>query len=196
MLLTFAELHFLVSLGDSEPALPLLDLLEHPVRQHDDVAAAGLASLVARELCREVGLPDSAMYEVELDPEVAELHDAVHNSSTSIQVATVSPTRCALWLMLIGRRRAAFTPVGAGVFGAVVVPLGVDLRKQVTSLVTSALIDDPAAGVAITRGGHLDAMSFRTNLELGGPDADPDHRRPVIQDLVDHVFVGHHPSVG
>jgi hypothetical protein len=196
MLLTFAELHFLVSLADHEPALPLLELLEHPVRQHDDLAAAGLASLVARELCREFGVHGSEVYEIELDHEIVELHAAVHSASISIQVTTVSPDRCAFWLLLIGRRRAAFTPVGAGVFGAVVVPLGVDLRDQVVSLVSSALVDDPAAGVAITRGGRLDAMSFRTNDELGGPDATPDDRRAAILELVDGVFAGHHPSIG
>jgi len=196
MLLTFAELHFLVSLADSEPELPLLELLEHPVRQHADIAAAGLASLVARELCREFGAPDSATYEVELDREIVELHAAVHGASTSIQVATVSPERCAFWLVLVGRRRAAFTPVGAGVFGAVVMPLGVDLREQIVSLVSSALVDDPAAGVAITRRGRLDAMSFLTNDELGGPDAGVEERRSAIEHLVDGVFARHHPSLG
>jgi hypothetical protein len=117
-------------------------------------------------------------------------------SKRTLRVTTVSPERSTFWLLLVGARRLALTPVGAGVYGAVVVHRDADLRQQVVSLVTSALIDDPAAGVAITRGGRLDAMSFRANEELGGPMAAPSTRAQVIAELVDDVFVNHHPSLG
>jgi hypothetical protein len=198
MLLTFAEIQFLVSLCDDEGAEPLdlLDLLDEPSRNEDDIEAAGLASLVARELCREYLDDEGYVQHVELDHEIADLHEAMQAAVTTVRITTVSPERSTFWLLLIGPQRMAFTPVGAGVYGAVVVHHDADLRQQVVSLVNSALIDDPAAGVAITRGGRLDAMSFRTNDELGGPMAAASTRAPVIAELVDDVFVNHHPSLG
>jgi hypothetical protein len=199
MLLTFAEIQFLVSLCDTDaelPVLDLLDLLDEPSRNEDDIEDAGLASLVARELCREYLDDHGVVQHVELDHEIAEIHAAVQAATTSIRITTVSPERSTFWLLLVGPRRAALTPVGAGVYGAVVVHHDADLRQQVLSLVNSALVDDPAAGVAITRGGRWDAMSFRTNDELGGPDADPAVRWGAIEELVDTVFVNHHPSHG
>ena len=199
MLLTFAEIQFLVSLcGDDAgvATLDLLDLLDEPSRNEDDIEAAGLASLVARELCREYLDDEGYVQHVELDHEIADLHEALQAAVTTVRITTVSPERSTFWLLLIGARRMAFTPVGAGVYGAVVVHHDADLRQQVVSLVNSALVDDPAAGVAITRGGRLDAMSFRTNDELGGPMADSATRAQAIVELVDDVFVNHHPSLG
>ncbi len=194
MLLTFAEIQFLASLGDDDPVLPILDMLEEPPRSIDDIEAAGLASLVARELCREFLDDEGYVHHVDLDQEIADIHEAIHRAVTSIRVTTVSGDRTTFWLLLDGQRRVALTPVGAGVFGAVVVPHEVDLRGQVGSLVNSALLDDPGAGVAISRSGRWDAMAFRTNDELGGPLATEADRRAMIGQLVDVVFVAHHPS--
>ena len=199
MLLTFAEIQFLVSLCGDDPALPtldLLDLLDEPSRNEDDIEAAGLASLVARELCREYLDDEGYVQHVELDHEIADIHEAMQAAVTTVRITTVSPERSTFWLLLVGARRMALTPVGAGVYGAVVVHYDADLRQQVASLVNSALVDDPGAGVAITRGGRLDAMSFRTNDELGGPTADAPSRVQLIAELVDDVFVNHHPSLG
>lgn len=199
MLLTFAEIQFLVSLCGDDPdaaTLDLLDLLDEPSRNEDDIEAAGLASLVARELCREYLDDEGYVQHVDLDHEIAEIHEALQAAVTTVRITTVSPERSTFWLLLVGARRMALTPVGAGVYGAVVVHHDADLRQQVVSLVNSALIDDPAAGVAITRGGRLDSMSFRTNDELGGPMADAPTRAHVIVELVDDVFVNHHPSLG
>ena len=159
MLLTFAEIQFLASLGDNDPVLPVLDMLEEPPRSIDDIEAAGLASLVARELCREFLDDEGYVHHVDLDDEIADIHEAIHGAVTSIQVTTVSPERTTFWLLLDGLRRVALTPVGAGVFGAVLVPHEADLRAQVVSLVNSALVDDPCAGVTISRGGRLETMS-------------------------------------
>jgi hypothetical protein len=196
MLLTFAELQFLVSWCDLEPELPLLDLLEEPVRDIDQVAAAGLSSLVARSFCSEHLDDEGYVTRVDFCEELAQVHAAVNSAVTSIRITTVSPERSTYWLLLVGPRRVALSPVATGVFAAVVVPHDSDLRQQVTSLVNSALIDDPHAGVAITRGGNIDAMSFRTNDEFGGPVASDGQRRPVIEALVDTIFVNHHPSMG
>ena len=199
MLLTFAVIQFLVSLCGDDPAVPtldLLDLLDEPSRNDDDIEAAGLASLVARELCREYLDDEGYVQHVELDHEIADIHEAMQAAVTTVRITTVSPERSTFWLLLVGARRAALTPVGAGVYGAVVVHHDADLRQQVAALVNSALVDDPAAGVAITRGGRLDAMSFRTNAELGGSMADPSTRLQLIAGLVDDVFVNHHPSLG
>ncbi len=196
MLLTFAEVQFLVSLGETDPVLSVLDLLEEPARNIDDIEAAGLASLVARELCREFLDDEGYVQHVDLDHEIADIHEAIHAATTSIRITTVSPERSTFWLLLDGRRRIALTPVGAGVFGAVLVAHDADLRHQVVSLVNSALVDDPCAGVAITRSGRLDTMSFRTSVELGGPGATEAERLLVIEELVDSIFVNRHPSLG
>ncbi len=194
MLLTFAEIQFLASLGDNDAVLPVLEMLEEPPRSIDDIEAAGLASLVARELCREFLDDEGYVHHVDLDHEIADIHEAIHGAVTSIQVTTVSPERTTFWLLLDGLRRVALTPVGAGVFGAVVVPHEADLRSQVVSLVNSALVDDPCAGVTISRGGRLETMTFRTNGELGGPSATEADRCAAIGQLVDVIFVAHHPS--
>jgi hypothetical protein len=192
MLLTFAEVQFLVSLGDADPVLSMLDLLEEPTRNIDDIEAAGLASLVARELCREHLDDEGYVQHIDLDHAIADIHEAIHAATTSIRITTVSPERSTFWLLLDGGRRLAVTPVGVGVFGAVVIADDTDLRHQVASLVNSALVDDPHAGVVVTRGGPIDAMSFRTNVELLGPGATEAQRLPVIDELLDSIFVNDH----
>lgn len=220
MLLTFAELEFLLSLGDDGTEPPLLDLLEHPAGQRvsrDALVAAGLASLVARGICRVVEQREHAhegAHEgddpqsevVELDAELIALHAAVHGATTAIRVDTVGPERSASWVLLVGAGRAAFTATGPGVYAAVVMPGDAELRQQVVSLVMSALIDDPSAGVAISRRNLIDdvplpdaspmRMPFRTNAELGGPDASAEVRERAVTDLVDALFIRDHPSRG
>ena len=217
MLLTFAELEFLLSLGDDGTEPPLLDLLEHPAGQRvsrDALVAAGLASLVARGICRVVEHCEEGGHEgddsqsevVELDAELIALHAAVHGATTAIQVDTVGPERSASWVLLVGAGRAAFTATGPGVYAAVVMPGDAELRQQVVSLVRSALIDDPSAGVAISRRNLIDdvplpdaspmRMPFRTNAELGGPDASAEVRERAVIDLVDALFIRDHPSRG
>ncbi|CAB4543855.1 MAG: hypothetical protein F2534_02500 [Actinobacteria bacterium] len=217
MLLTFAELEFLLSLGDDGTEPPLLDLLEHPAGQRvsrDALVAAGLASLVARGICRVVEHGEEGGHEgddpqsevVELDAELIALHVAVHGATTAIRVDTVGPERSASWVLLVGAGRAAFTATGPGVYAAVVMPGDAELRQQVVSLVRSALIDDPSAGVAISRRNLIDdvplpdaspmRMPFRTNAELGGPDASAEVRERAVIDLVDALFIRDHPSRG
>ncbi len=195
MLLTFAEVEFLVSLADEAPLVDVGLLLEEPERDRPVVVAAGLASLAARELCLE-GVDESGAVGYVLDPDLFALHGALHAATSSVKVTTVSPERTTYWLLLVGGQRSALTPVGPGVYAAVLMPMETDLRDQVIALVGSALVDDPAAGVAISCDGNVDAMSFRTNAELGGPGAGDEARHSAIEAFVDEVFVDRHPSKG
>lgn len=195
MLLTFAEVEFLVALADDEPVLDVATLLEEPVRDRVDMVSAGLASLMARQMCAE-DVDETGAAGYVLDEQLQQLHTALHAATTSVKVTTVSPERTTYWLLLIGTQRSALTPVAAGVYAAVLMPMDSDLREQVVALVDSALVDDPQAGVAITRTGGADAMSFRTNAELGGPSASRAERRAAIDAFVDEIFVNHHPSKG
>jgi hypothetical protein len=195
MLLTFAEVEFLVALADEEPALDVVGLLDEPERDRQHMVAAGLASLMARQMCAaDVDETGAAGYV--LDEQLLAVHTALHSATTSVKVTTVSPERTTYWLLLIGPQRSALTPVAAGVYAAVIVPIDTDVRGQVVALVDSALLDDPTAGVAISRSGGAETMSFRTNVELGGPTAGPADRRAAIEAFVDEIFVNQHPSKG
>lgn len=195
MLLTFAEVEFLVALADDEPAVDVAMLLDEPTRDRHDMVSAGLASLMARELLVE-HLDESGTAGFVLDPQVVALHTAMHSATTSVKITTVTPERTTYWLLLVGAQRSALTPVAAGVYAAVVMPMSGDVREQVVSLVSSALADEPSAGVAISRDGSAEAMSFRTNAELGGPSASRAERLEAIEAFVDEIFVNHHPSAG
>lgn len=194
MQLTFAEVQFLLSLSADEPGLDVMHLLEEPERDVEAVAAAGLASLVARDLC--VAEDDGDDLVVALTPALLDVHRALHGAVTSVRITTVSAGRTTFWLLLVGPDRLVLTPACSGVYHVEVISSAADLRGQVAAVVQSALIDDPGAGVALARRGGWDAMSFRTNTELGGVAATPAVRLAVIDELVDAVFVDHHPSRG
>lgn len=194
MLLTFAELQFLLSLAPDEPSIDLAALLEEPGRDPELAAEFGMASLVARGLCAEELDGDDRI--VSLDPELLDVLGAVHAAGVSLRITTVTPERTTFWLLLAGLQRIALTPAATGVYHVVPVAADADLREQAVSLVCSALADEPRAGVAISRNGRLDATSFRTNLELGGVSAGDAERRRGVESLVDAVFVDQHPSRG
>lgn len=194
MLLTFAELQFLTSLASGEPEVELVHVLEEPAHDLDTAIAAGLASLVARGLCAEE--IDSGQRVVAIDAGLVAILEAISSAAISLRVTTVAPDRTTFWLLLVGARRLAITPAWTGVYHVELVGSEMDLRHQTVSLVRSALADEPRAGVAIARSGRVDAMSFRTNDELGGPGATDDERMIAVAQLVDDVFADHHPSRG
>jgi hypothetical protein len=203
MQLTFAELQFLLSLSADESELDVMHLLEEPDRDVDAVAAAGLASLVARQLCTADDHDDGSDGSdgdhdlvVSLTPSLLTVTNGLCGAVTSVRITTVTAQRTTFWLLLVGSERLVLTPASAGVYHVEPISSTADLRQQVVAVVRSALDDEPAAGVALARRGRWDALSFRTNAELGGVDAPPAVRLAAIDELVDAVFVDHHPSRG
>jgi hypothetical protein len=123
-------------------------------------------------------------------------HAALHGAAGAVRITTVAPDRTTFWLLLVGAERLAITPAATGVFHVRPVTGGTSVRSQVAAIVMSALADEPDAGVTVTRTGDVDAMSFRTNLELGGATASEFERRTAVDELIDTVFVHRHPSWG
>ena len=149
MLLTFAEVQFLLSLTCTEPELDVMQLLEEPSRDADDVVAAGLASLVAQGRCVEED--DGEHRVVSLDQALIEVHAALHGATSAVRITTVAPGRTTFWLLLVGPERLVLTPAATGVYHVRAISAETDLRQQVAAIVCSALVDEPVAGVSITR---------------------------------------------
>ena len=161
MLLTFAEIQFLVSLCGDDPALPtldLLDLLDEPSRNEDDIEAAGLASLVARELCREYLDDEGYVQHVELDHEIADIHEAMQAAVTTVRITTVSPERSTFWLLLVG---AAADGAHAGGRGGVRRGRGASRRRSASAgRVAGEQCAGGRSGAPVWRS-HVAAVSMR-----------------------------------
>ena len=133
--LTFAELSFLCTLlTDSELNVPArLGLDEDHV---EVVEASGLASLVARNLCM-VG--DD---QIELQPEVAQIVDALAAATRSYRVTVAGQTGLAVWQIFDATTaRQLITPLGHGVFECVEMRFDEALLDQVVDLV-EVVVDD------------------------------------------------------
>lgn len=146
MLLTFAEVHFVLT--RSEPtAVPVLDLLALGSNDPEAVSAAGLASLLVRELARPSG--DDA---VEFVEELAAIAGALHGADCVHQLAVTSTSGAQAWHVLSGpSARLALSPLGLGLLGAVLLEATEAIDVQLAGLVSAALDDDPDADVAVQR---------------------------------------------
>ena len=164
MLMTFAELQFVVTRAE-KPRLPLTELLGLEAGDAGSVSAAGLASLLVRELARPTG-DDSVEFVVELAAIAAALHDVV----CVHQVAVTSASGAQAWhIASSAAHRVAISPLGMGVMGVTVLEANLDLHEQVAGLIAAGLDEDRDADVAVRRvTADADTVGALTAAELAG----------------------------